>query len=779
MNVAQRSLSSGELAPALYGRTDLARYATALRTCLNWIVKRSGGVDTRPGLEYIATAKSSATATRLLKFVFNDDQTYVLIFGEHTMRVAKNGVQLESSPGVPYELATPYLGADLFALQYVQSADVITITHHNYATRDLARLGDTNWTLTAPTFAPSIAAPAGVTATGGTSGPTNFWAVTSLKSDTFEESLPSPTDVGASTYAPTPSAAITVTWSAVSGATRYNVYRSTDGTTYSYVGSASGTTFTDAGVTPDDTVSPPRARNPFPSTTIDWPATVGYYQQRRWYGNTISHPETAYGSRTANYNNFTTSFPSQDDDAITFTLVGRQVSEIRHFLDLQKMLVFTSSGVWSLDGDAQGVVTPQNINPRQQSYYGSNAMAPIVVGSSALYVQSRSTIVRDLSNDIVSGVKTSDLTLFSTHLFDGFTLVDWDYQEIPNSVVWVARSDGVLLALTYIPDQQVVGWTRCVTDGIVESVVTVPEGNEDRVYLVVNRNGVRMIERMASRFVADVRDYIGMDSAVSYDGRNTDLSPAGLLTISFGTTWDQYDTVYLVTASSHFSAGDVGNAVFVTAPDGSEVRFTITAYNSPAAVLATPSRTVPLSLRGTGTIQWAKAVDTLSGLDHLEGRAVSVLGDGYVVANPLNESYTVVTVTGGSITLDRPYAVLRVGLPYVCDLETLEIDTPQGPSLRDKKMIATGVSLTVESTRGLFAGQQFPTGDDPLQELYEYKLRDIATATTEPPQLVTDTIVVTIGANWEHNGRIVIRQVDPVPASVLTIIPTGYLPVNG
>ena len=57
-----------------------------------------------------------------------------------------------------YELATPYLEADLLDLHYVQSADVLTITHQGYAQRELRRLAATNWTLTTISVGPGIAA---------------------------------------------------------------------------------------------------------------------------------------------------------------------------------------------------------------------------------------------------------------------------------------------------------------------------------------------------------------------------------------------------------------------------------------------------------------------------------------------------------------------------------------------------------------------------------------------------------------------------------------------
>lgn len=56
MNTIQRSFAAGELAPALFARADLSRYAIGLRTCRNMVVMRAGGATKRPGTQYVDTA---------------------------------------------------------------------------------------------------------------------------------------------------------------------------------------------------------------------------------------------------------------------------------------------------------------------------------------------------------------------------------------------------------------------------------------------------------------------------------------------------------------------------------------------------------------------------------------------------------------------------------------------------------------------------------------------------------------------------------------------------
>ena len=199
-------------------------------------------------------------------------------------------------------------------------------------------------------------------------------------------------------------------------------------------------------------------------------------------------------------------------------------------------------------------------------YTGSSTINPIIVEGTALFLQARKSIIRDLAFDFaVDGYRGNDLTIFSSHLVEGYQIENWDYQQTPQSIVWMCRNDGVLLGLTYVRDQQILGWHRHdFTGGAkVENVCTIPENNDEYLYLVVKReiNGktVRYIERMSQRFFTDVKNYIGMDSTLSYDGQNTDSSHT--MTISNGTNYIYTETLTLTSSTSFFNANDVGNQI--------------------------------------------------------------------------------------------------------------------------------------------------------------------------------------------------------------------------
>ena len=121
--------------------------------------------------------------------------------------------------------------------------------------------------------------------------------------------------------------------------------------------------------------------------------------------------------------------------------------------------------------------------------------------------------------------------------------------------------------------------------------------------------------------------------------------------------------------------------------------------------------------------------------------------------------------------------VVHVGEPITADLETLNVDSAQTESLVDRKMNSSRVIATVEGTRGLWAGTEVPTGNT-LGNLQEFKMRDGESAEL-PVALATENIDVNVTSSYTEGGRIFIRQVDPVPSSILSVHASGYFPFRG
>lgn len=687
-----------------------------------------------------------------------------------------------------FELTTTYLEADLPFLDFAQSADVVNIVHPTYPPRKLSRTGHAAWSIDDVVFAPVQETPGTVTPSGGSSG-TYSWVVTAINDTNFEESLPSAASTPEKDF-PTEASPVTLNWADVTGAGEYNVYRAGPNEIFGFIGVAANSDFEDIGFFQDYKDTPPSARNPFGSAD-NYPSCVNYIQQRIWYGGSNNSPETVYGSRVGFFENFSISRPLQDDDAVTFTLVGSQVSSIRWILDLGRMIVLTESGEWSIDGNAAGIVTPFEINARQNAYNGAvTGLKPLIVNNTALFVQARGSIVRDISFSFEEDIfKGNDLSIFSNHLFEDYTLNAWAYEKTPHSVVWAVRSDGTLLSLTYVREHSLFGWARHDFQGeTVESVASIPEGNEDVVYLVIKRtingNTVRYIEKMVSRLVVDIIDNVFLDSHLSYDGRNTDTTHT--MTLSGGVSWDEGEVLTCTSSTAYFTTSFIGRSIFFNGTDADgeavQIRCEIETFSSTTVVGVRPNKTVPASdpdFRNEAISDWDLAVQNLGNLHHLEGEDVGVWADRFVVASPNNPAYDTVTVSNGQVTLDDHYAVIHIGLPYISDIETLDIDRDEGETLLDRYKNISSVDLSVEETRGIWAGSKPPTDDDddPLEGLYELKIRETE-GYDESVDLATGTVSVNLESHWNSNGRIFLRQIDPVPMTILSIAPAGMVPIG-
>lgn len=755
-----RSFAGGEITPELAGRLDLVKYQTGLALARNFITLPHGPAVRRPGFEFIRAAGNSAQAVRLIPFTFSADQTAVLEFGHLYIRFHIEGATLlDPGTGLPYQVTSPYTGADLFDLHYTQSADVITIAHPSYATRELKRLGATTWTLTTLSFAAPTNAPITVTVTATVAEDKNLttqrYVVTTVGADGVTESLPS-APKAASNNLTLAGNYNTVTWSAVGSSSRYNVYKLRGGI-YGYIGqarpntgattktistidrpgagdktvtvttsaahgfttndlvliettgvaslngawvvtvinatsfryesvtdstdnAATGTasipqlSIVDDNVLPDTSASPPEDIIALNSGANDYPAATTYHEQRRWFAGTNDKPQVLWATRTGTESNLTSSIPSREADAMELRIASSQYNKIRHLVALSDLIAFTAGGEFRIYSDGAPAITPTSVTIKPQGYAGASNVQPVVTTGSILYVQAQGSRIRELSYSWeANSYRTVDASIMAPHRFNGFSVRDMSYSRAPDSIAWAVRDDGVLLGLTYVPDQQVYGWhAHDTTDGLFESVCVVPEDNEDVLYAVVRRtigaNQLRYVERLRTRFFTAQADAFFVDSGLTYDG-------------------------------------------------------------------------VP--------------VTTLSNLNHLEGKVVNILTDGAV--HPQR------TVTAGAVTLDYAASVVHIGLPMTSDLRTLPLAL-EGAAAAGQGTVknVNKVHLRVSQSSVIKAG---PTFD----RLREYPARAVTDPYGAPPALRDGELTLSVDPSWNQDAAICVRQDLPLPLTVLSM----------
>ena len=590
-------------------------------------------------------------------------------------------------------------------------------------------------------------------------------------------------DVITSAAAPTVAAPHVITWTAVANAVRYAIYREQFGF-WGFIGYATALTFSDPGITPDTSQGPPEYNEEFFGDD-DKPAAVTIHQQRVVYGGSNDEPDTVKASVNNSYDNFSTHTPLTDGDAIEAILGSTEVNRIVHLVSLRRLIALTESSEWTVEGNQSGSFTATSISVRPYTNQGASKVRPAVVGNDIIYVQARGNTLRNLYYDFSEeSYVGSDLTMKASDLFRGYSIRDMAYAKIPDSILWLVRSDGKLLSLTYNKEEKVLAWAGQAIGGddvVVENVCSISEldtsdiGGEDAVYAIVKRTidgrTCRYLERLENRYVLqtardrftwDAPDYqhefTYLDSHLTYDGRNV-----GAVTMTLSGAGE---TRTLTASSATFSSSDAGNGdaskqYWLYTSAGALLRCPVTAYTSPTAVTVRPDRTVPAALDATATVRWSTAVKRVTGLWHLEDQDVSALGYGFVAADAL--ASTGETVASGAIVLSDYYPIIHVGLPYTQDLELNDIEFPDGESMYGRNKIVNGSAVYVAQTRTFSVGIDF---DGDLSDA-----RDVEqTNPDEPPPLRTEVVEVEIeDKRFTSHGRVVIRCAKPLPLRVLAV----------
>lgn len=237
----------------------------------------------------------------------------------------------------------------------------------------------------------------------------------------------------------------------------------------------------------------------------DYPAAVGYFEQRRIFAGTRLRPQQIWMTATGTESNMTHHLPLQDTDRISFAVASRELNQIQHVVALQQLIMLTSAAEWRVSPLNSDAITPSSISVRPQSYIGASTVQPQVINTNLLYAAARGGHVRELSYDYTAGgYITGDVSIRAPHLFSQDNVVtNMALTKSPDPYLWCVREDGVLLGLCYVPEQKVGAWFQYVTQGRFESVAVVQEGKEDYLYAVVKRtvNGAetRYVERQAIR----------------------------------------------------------------------------------------------------------------------------------------------------------------------------------------------------------------------------------------------------------------------------------------
>lgn len=715
----QNDFNAGELSPRLYGRSDLVVYSKGVEELKNFLIKPQGGAFRRPGTKFIGEVKDSSQAARLIPFEFSTTDRYILEFNGGKISFYRSGARvLESNKTVSgatqanpvvitatahgfsngdrvflsgvggmveinnrtftianvttntfelsgingsaytaytsggtaarvYAITQPYAAADLSKIQYAQDADTMYLVHPSYEIRKLTRTGHTSWTLT--TMQP-------YDFTGGAFQDDNTTAITMTPSAT----------TGAITV--TASAAF-FTANMVNGILRI-------GTGNGYVKITAFNSSTSVNATVIQTLSGVSATTNWAigawMTEYGFPRAVTFWEQRLWFAGTTAQPQTTWGSKTNEYENFTKG--ANAADAVVYTIAAEKVNAILWLSSKKVLALGTSGGIWSIStGATQEALTPTNATAKPETSYGAEGIIPQHIGNYTYFVQRGLLKVRELLFNVdVDAYKAEDMTIFADHITGTTGLTEMAYQQLPDDLLWCVRADGKLAVMTRVPSHEVLGWDTQDTDGSFENIAVIPAGTYDEVWVIVKRTinaqTKRYVEVFAAETFSTVADAFFVDSGLTYSGA---------------------------------------------------------------------------------------AATTIVGLDHLEGKTVSVLAGG--------ATHPTKTVTSGKITLDRSATKVQVGLKSTPRLVTLRPDVGAlaGSGLNQPKRHARQFVL-------LYNSVGMKIGDKDSQDIVPF--RSGSDQMDQPVPLFTGFKEMIGDGGWHTDAQIVITTDDPLPLNVLAII---------
>ncbi|MCJ2165539.1 MULTISPECIES: hypothetical protein [unclassified Pseudodesulfovibrio] len=688
------NFTAGEISPRLEGRTDLSKYYNGCRILENFHVHPHGGATRRSGFRFVAETLNPSKPVLLIPFEFSASETYVLEFGEDDqgqgrMRVfSGHGVVL--SGGEEYVRDIPYTSTEFDRIRHAQSANTLILVHPDHPPREMLRVDHDNWTLKEMAFigqpenwkANNYPSAVGfyeqrLVLAGTPDSPATIWmsrtgAFADFRLKTREVPIDGWRDReikdGNADSIRDGKAGDTVVLLNGDGFEAKDGLKGQhpDGTTryYRYKGaknySASGTNLT--------------------ITFADDPADKQI--ESIWDDRGVLNEEYWDCFETGDRTDAPAGEEPLDDDGLEVTLSGRQANGIEFIVSRSSLWIGTAGGEWTLAASSSEPLSPGNVKANHEGTCGASSTRPESVGFATLYIQRAGRKIREMSYRYESDAYVSrDLTLLSEHITEG-GLTRLAYVQEPDSILYGVRSDGVLVALTYVPDQEVAAWSRIITDGAVEEVTSIYNDakKRDELWIVVARavNGEqrRYIEYLEGDFDGRIENAFYVDSGLTYAGDPTDI---------------------------------------------------------------------------------------VQGLDHLTGRTVSVLADGAVQRDK-------VVGQDGTLVLDRPASIIHAGLAYASRLQPMRLDagSQRGTSQTKKKRIIK-VAARFYQTLG---GRIGPDAAN-LEPVYS---RSPATPMGQSPGAFDGDKIVNFPKGWGRDGLLTIVQDQPLPMSVLLIVP--HLAVN-
>lgn len=540
---------------------------------------------------------------------------------------------------------------------------------------------------------------------------------------------------------------------------------------------------------------------------------VAYYKERAIVipvaslGNFL--PGTIICSKLGSPTMFTRPVSPNITDAFSFTIPVDKLNRITNMIAANRLVVFTEQNTIIIRGGEGGVLSPLDVNPQTISHEGSSDVVnPVQMGDNVFFVNFDRSKLMMLAFARDDQFQVIDISVIGEHLFEPRDIIEMATSAGTTDTLWLLKRDGTLLSFSF-SEQGVQGFARHEVGGKIESIAVqadkelFPQNSSvdaeiPTLFMSVIRDGVRYYEKFSYRNDREQDSFCFADAFKSFGLRLR-------LNVETGT----YDQPRLnITTETNFNAGEVVRVTQIGGIDcfGSNVLdkkidFYFSKINPDTCEeYVTTMRFHPTRIFDSSSLQgyfeedlpeelqdlesqnpeekefrqtwWQFVFNYAEGLDHLKNKKVSVYADGQVLSSPLNPNIETLTVDGnGRLDLPGYYHYGIVGLPYETEIETLDLETGDRRTFTDVGKLINSVGIGFYNTRGGFVGQ---TGCKELNDLEEFRLRE-SEMVDQGTELFSGHTQVPFPGTWEKTGRVLIKQVDPLPMTVLAVYPKGII----
>ena len=498
----QTNFTTGEVDPLLKSRIDINQYYNALDQARNVLIQPQGGIERRPGLQFIFEVPSAANpqnGMKLIPFEFSTTQSYMLLFVHNRMYIFKNKELVTNINSSGNDYLTTTIGSTVLAtMDHTQSADTLIVVQEDMAPKKIVRGGShSTWTISDISFEfiPKF----------------NFTPAETTINQTI---TPSAVDgnititAGGSVFT---SSHVNQFVEANDGMGRARITRFVSATSVEAVveipffntsAIASGGTFLDTGY--EDSFS----------TTKGFPRTCTFHEGRLYFGGVKSRPNTIFASRVARFFDFNPG-EALDDDAIDVTISTDSTNAITGMFSGRDLQIFTKGGEFFLPQSTLDPITPTNVVINGATRRGSKeGIKPVGAESGTLFIQRAGKSLREfLFSDVELSYISNNISLLSSHLLKSpsdmalrkaTSTTDGDLLLIVN------ETDGSLATYSILRGQNVIAPSLSTTDGEFVNVGV----DVDQIYFTIKRT----ISSADKYYVECFNDDNTTDSAKLYSG---------------------------------------------------------------------------------------------------------------------------------------------------------------------------------------------------------------------------------------------------------------------